>query len=452
MTLRLSLKFIFPLFIFLIFGCKKDKSVLGVDEQPSSDNLDADHISGKPITAFSVPYDSVASFNYAYKYLGSNNDPNFGMTDVGLYFSTSIDRALNFGVNSRIDSAEIVLALDITDFVGDKNAVLNYSIFPVTSTLDPLKAYFTGDTRRHSTTPICTGLVSTSTVTGVPLFRLKLDSTYAEKLLHDTVNLVTNEKYQAAYPGYYIATSIQGSGEGVIVSANLDNILSGVFVHYKTAPLTATTVTNWRFAISGASVLRYNTIKYAPKAEVKNQFMDSTLGSSYLYAKGMGMSKIKLQIPFLQNYSDTFKVAVNRAEIMFYVDRPFTASGNYPEPPKLLLLSIDSLGRETYVKDLLSITDNSRYDGTYDATNNRYVFNIAREAQQILDGQKKNRGFYLVVANTDLSLITTYYSDKSKILAPLRRDNYIKGIVLAGQGNALKKPVFNLSYVRFKND
>lgn len=452
MILRLSVKLILPLFLIFLIGCKKDKSVLGVDEQPSSDNLNAEYILGKPITAFSIPYDSIATFNYPNKYLGSNNDPNFGRVDVGLYFSTSIDRTLNFGKNSRIASAEIVLSLEIADYVGDKNAILNYSIFPVTSALSPSQIYYTTDARRHSATPICTGAVGTTTTNSTVVFRLKLDSTYAEKLLHDTVNLVNNEVYQAAYPGYYIATSIQGSGEGLIVNTNLDNALSGLYVHYKTLPAPDTTITDWKFPISGSTITRYNTVKYSPKTEVKNQFLDSTLGSSYLYAKGMGVSKIKLQIPFLQNYSDTFKVAVNRAEVVFYVDRPFSSSGYYPEPPKLLLLSIDSLGRETYAKDLLSSTDNSRFDGTYDGTNNRYVFNIAREAQQILEGQKKNRGFYLVVANTDLSLLTSYYSEKSKILAPLRRDHYISGIVFAGHGNPLKKPVFNLSYVRFKDE
>ncbi|PBQ33134.1 hypothetical protein CNR22_15545 [Sphingobacteriaceae bacterium] len=454
MILRLSLKLICSLIILFSFGCKKDKSILGVDEQPSSDNLNAEYISGKPITAFSTPYDSIASYNYANKYLGCNNDPNFGLTDVGLYFSTSIDRTLNFGAKSRIASAEIILALVNSDFSGDKTAVLNYSIFPVTSTLSPSQAYFTTDNRRHNVVPVSTGTVNFSIYpsTGAPVFRIKIDSTYAEKLLHDTVNLASNELYQAAYPGYYIATSIQGSGEGLIVNADLDDALSGFYLHYKTID-TSSTITDWKFPITGSTILRYNTVKYTPKQEVKNQFLDSTLGSSYVYAKGMGISKIKLQIPFLQNYSDTFKIAVNRAEVVFYVDRPFpSSSSNYAEPPKLLLLSVDSLGRETYVKDLLSSTDNSRFDGTYDATNNRYVFNIAREAQQILDGSKKNRGFYIVVADLNLSLSTAYYSEKSKILAPLRRDNYISGIVFAGNGNVLKKPVFNLSYVRFKNE
>src|SRR6201999_3892424 len=98
---------------------------------------------------------------------------------------------------------------------------------------------------------------------------------------------------------------------------------------------------------------------------LKNQFQDSTLGANQLYLKGMGISKLKIQIPFLKNYADSFKVAVNRAELVLNVDPAFQSSGYYAPPPKLTLLSIDSLSRETFVKDLLDASDYARFDGTY---------------------------------------------------------------------------------------
>jgi hypothetical protein len=79
------------------------------------------------------------------------------------------------------------------------------------------------------------------------------------------------------------------------------------------------------------------------------------------------------------------------------------------------------------------------------------VFNLAREAQLIFNGQKKNRGFYLVVANTEISLNTLYLKD-SKELLTIRRDNYIERVILAGSANTALKPKFNLSYVKFKNE
>ena len=127
------------------------------------------------------------------------------------------------------------------------------------------------------------------------------------------------------------------------------------------------------------------------------------------------------------------------------------SGGAYTPPPALTLLSIDSLGRETFIADLLTATDFSRYDGLYDDTYQRYVFNIAREAQLIFRGQKKNNGFYLVVANS-IPGLSREYVGTSRELKALRRDTYIQRVVLAGNNNVAYKPVFNINYIKFKND
>jgi len=426
--------------------------VLGVDVQPSADTINAEYIPGLPVTAHSIPYDSIACFNDKYKFIGSNDDPYFGRTDIGLYLNTSIGVSnLDFGLNSRISSAEIILAIENLEYAGDKNAVLNFSVFPMTDLLSPSKIYYTNDTRHHTTSPICTYSTGFTEENGHTVIHIKIDSTYAETLLHDTPNLASNEVFQAKYKGYYIAANLQGASEGIIFKANLDDALSGFYLHYKTVA-TADSIIDFRFPFSGSTATRYNTVKFTPKQNLKDQFLDSTLGASGLYLKGLGMAALKLQIPFLKNHTDSFKVAVNRAELVLYVDPSFPAgSGNYSPPPRLILLSIDSLSRETYLKDLLSTTDNPRYDGNYDATNKRYVFNLAREAQLIFEGAKKNRGFYLVVANTDLSLLSIY-AGSSKQLLPVRRDNYFQRVILAGTGSFQFKPSFNLHYIRFKND
>lgn len=447
--MRAIFKIIFSAFVFILFSCKKDHSVLGVDVQPQQDNVNAEYISGLSVTGHTLPYDSVATFNDKSKFIGSNEDPLFGRTDYGIYVTPNTSgTARDFGVNSRISSAEIVLEVAALEYAGDKSASLTYSVFAVKDVLLSTKVYYTKDFRHHEILPICVHTTSFSVSSnGKAVIRIKMDSVYAESLLHDTPNLTSNEVFQAKYKGYYIAAGLQGSGEGVVYKADLDSELSGLILHYKTNA--SDTITDFRFSFAGA---RYNTLKYSPKQVIKDQFQDSTLGGGNLYLKGMGMTKLKVQIPFLKNYSDSFKVAVNRAEVIFYVDPTlFSGSGNYLKPPKLVLLSMDSLSRETYAQDLLGSVDYARYDGKYDDVNKRYVFNIAREAQLIFSGKKLNRGFYLVVANADFSL-TTIYVGNSKELAPMRRDNYYERVVLAGSNNAQYKPVLNLSYIRFKNE
>ena len=452
--IKLFSKIIFSFIILFLGSCKKDHSVLGVDVQPGIDDLNAENVRGLAITAHTLPYDSIVSINDNYKFIGSNNDPLFGKTDYGLYLNANFERSnLNFGSTSTLTSAEIVLALDVVDFAGNKDAVLSYSVFPVKEIMDNEKFYYSSDARHHDLTPISVHTTSFSlTGDGKTVLRIKLDQAYAEGLFYDSLNLVSNAIFQKVYKGYYISASVQNNDEGVIFKADLDNTLSGLFLHYKNTS-SNDTIVDFKFSFTGSTAYRYNTVKYTPIQEIQDQFADTALGASKLYLKGMGATRVKLDIPFLKNHSDSFKIAVNRAEVIFYVDPSnIIGTSRYYAPPKLLLLSIDSLGRETYAKDLISSSSYARFDGTYNSSMNAYVFNIALEAQAIFSGVKRNRGFYLVVANGDLSLKTVYATEDSKILFPLRRDNYYQRVVLAGSNNALLKPVFNLNYIRFKND
>jgi len=449
---KFSLKIILPIFILFLIGCKKDHSILGVDVQPSVDDLNAEHINGLPVTAHTLPYDSIASFDTQYKFIGSNNDPYFGRTDIGIYLNTNIDRTLDFGVNSRITSAEIILAVDPLAFAGDKFASLTYSVFALHDNLNIDSLYYTTDARHHYATPISVYTTSFTVADNAQaIISIKIDSTYAEGLLHDIPNLTDNATFQAKYKGYYIAASLQNNEEGIIYTANLDDDLSGLHLHYRTGPSTSDSLINQKFSFTGSTATRYNTVKFSPIQTLKNQFQDSILGATNLYLKGMGMTKLKVQIPFLVNHSDSFKIAVNRAELVLNIDPGFVSAGRYLTPPKLLLLSIDSIGRESYAQDLLSSTDYSRFDGAYDEANNRYVFNLAREAQLIFSGKKKNRGFYVVMANADVGLTYDYIGD-GKQLKTVRRDLNYERVIFAGSSNATLKPQFNLNYIRFKND
>jgi hypothetical protein len=440
----------------VLVDCKKDHSILGTDVQPTADELNASYITGLPVIAHTIPYDSIASYSDQYKYIGSNEDPYFGRMDLGLYFNANMNVTnLDFGVNSVLSSAEFIFAVDNLQFAGDVSATLNYSVYPLDSTLDVSRVYYTSNNRLHNKTGLISvfkgGSFSQMPETGQTVIRITLDSLYATTLLHDSPNLTSNDVFQAKYRGFYITTDIGSGTEGIIYKANLDDPVSGLYLHYKASSATTDTIINFQFTFTGSSAVKYNTVKFAPKQVIKDQFQDSTLGGTDLYLKGMGMTKLKVQIPFLQNYSDSFKIAVNRAEIIFNVDPAFVSSGLYTPPPELTLLAMDTLSREVYLTDQLNATDHVRYDGTYDQTNNRYVFNIAREAQLIFRGQKKNRGFYLVVANTNISLYTVY-AGTSKELLPLRRDNYIERVILAGFNNTLLKPKFNLNYIKFKNE
>jgi hypothetical protein len=75
----------------LVVACKKESNMLGLEVQPQYDQLSADLREIQPVHMFTCSNDSIVSFNDQYKYLGSNQDPAFGRTDVGLYLNANME-------------------------------------------------------------------------------------------------------------------------------------------------------------------------------------------------------------------------------------------------------------------------------------------------------------------------------------------------------------------------
>jgi hypothetical protein len=436
--------FLFVL-ILLVFACKKDHTVLGTDVQPNVDGLNADHAAGQPVYGHTLKYDSIISYNTKYKYIGSNDDPYFGRTDIGLGLNACLEVVnLDFGSTATLTTAEIILIVDNIDYMGDANAALTYSVYPLSVPLSTATVYYSSNNRLHDKNTLLASYTTTFSVyNNKPAIRIPLDVLYGSAMLNNEQYLTNNSAFQAQYKGFYITASV-GSGEGVIFRADLEDDLSGLYLRYKTGNLPTDTVQSYRFAFKGSTAslnsVKYNTMNFTPKGNLQNQLQgDTSLGAANLYLKGMGVTKAKVWIPFFKNYTDSFDVAVNRAEVVFYVDPAFTSGGRYIAPPKLSLLPLDSLGREIASMDQRNTIDFGRYNGNYDAASNSYVFNIARHAQAIFKGQMKNYGFNLVVADPEIP--TT-----------IRRDNYMERIILAGSNNPSLKPRLNLSFVKFKND
>lgn len=450
------------LFIVITFSCKKENDLLSANTLPEEDLLNITFSDTSQINAHTKKYDSIISLNNdPIKFLGSNQDPYFGRTDVGLYLNSNMSNSnLNFGTNATLISSEIILNVATTDYVGDALSLLNYSVFKVDSDLSASRGYYTNNIKLHTASnPLANYSKSFSVLNGKVVLRIPVNNEYAKSILADTLSLRSNDIFQAKYKGFYITSQSTNlnpiSNQGLIAKFDLENDLSGFYLYYKNSNSTDTNT--FKFVFKGANAARFNTVKYQPNQGgniLLNKQLDgdSLLGKESLFLKGLGATKLKVNIPFLKNYADSFSIAVNRAEVIFNVDPSFIENNsNYVLPKKLALLPLNALGKEFFPFDFLNNIDLNRYNGNYDSEKKVYVFNIARHVQAILNGEIKNHGFVLVVANPDP--ITAYsYSENGLINKILRKDNLIERVVLAGSNKTLIKPKFNFSYIKYKRD
>jgi hypothetical protein len=420
----------------LFVTCKKDKRVLDTSVQPEGDKFSASIIEEYPVSAYTFPHEDIISFNSKDKFLGTNIDPVFGRTEIGLYLNINLPK-LNANYQDAVFlSAEFRLATYNATFLGSPNDACTYSVFPIyDSTLNNKRLYFASNDLQHSKTPL------PGTTTGVPVaplgssprMNIALDSTFAKNMFYDTPSMVSNEIFQRAYKGFYILGTPAG-GSGQIMKCNLEDPISGLYLFYR-ANATTTIVDSLRFTFYGDLGVRYNTVKhdYTQAAfSLKNQLGGDTASTDYIYMQGFGGTKARIDIPVKPYVSDSFQLAISRAELILPLEAGLSDS-LYKPPPYLSLLAVSSLGKDSLVFDQANSLDNIRYDGVYKAATKQYVFNIARHMQAVVKGQVVNRGFHLVVS--DPQRVGTFY-----------RDENVERAVLGGPKNVSLKPTFKLTY------
>jgi hypothetical protein len=440
------------LFVSAIACKKKADPALGTDVQDEADALFSIVSDSATLYMHTVKYDSIRSYQDQYKYLGANQDPVFGRMNAGIFTNFSLPSGvsnISFGDDAVLDSAELILTFT-QSFVGDSTTPLRYQVYQLTQLLDKTKAYYTHHTIPFNTSTLTDVSRRISKTSGFYTIRLPLNSTFAAAILNNPQYLLNNSVFQSTYKGFYITAKnspLNSTAQGSLMKIDLDNPVSGIYLYYHNgAPSSLKEPKTYRLPFSGDNASRFNNVQYDPSSGGNNLLIDqldksdTTKGKQNIFIQGLGGSKTVIRLPFLKNYADSCPIGVNRAELIFKVDQSFLSSaGNYEPPSQISMVACDAQGQEIYIKDQYYTSDVIRFGGTYDATNKQYVFNFARHMQDIMTGKIDNYGFYLVVADAD------------RFSVP-RRDNKAERAIFGGVSNALYKPTFKLTYIRFPYD
>jgi hypothetical protein len=449
---KFKIGFVFLSFI-IAFACKKKEespSVIGLDVQPESDLVGITITDSVSVFMHTEKINDIRTYNDQYKFLGSNQDPIFGRTDASIYTSISIPNNLsnlNFGANPLVDSAEIVIRY-MDEAMGDQTTALNYEVRTLNSRLLSETSYSS-----TSTVPVSSNTVGSLTGNVVPrdghlYLVIRLDNALAQYILQTNANLVNNTAFLNAYKGLYITssnTALSGPGSGAIRRFDLDDEVSGINVYYHDASSVNSKGQKFQFTFRGSDALRYNNIKHNYTSGASQNLFDqisgnTAAGNANVYLNSFGGTRVRVALPYIQNFTDSQNVSISRAELIIKVDEgtsPYNPSYGYPS--SLALISSSSDGTEQLVYDQVEASDFVKYGGTYDAAKKQYVFNIARQMQKIITGEITDYGFYLVNARPNVSVVG-------------RRDDRLQRVVIGGKNNVNYKPVFKVTYVKYPFD
>jgi hypothetical protein len=403
-----------PVILSCFTSCKKD-SGLGSNVLPSSDILGTNFVDTSTVITSIRLRDSILTTSSALYQVGSYNDPVFGMTKASIYTQVVLpndNASFSFGTGPFILDS-VVLAIPFNNTgpalygTSDPQTFIVDTIAPA-GALQTNKAYYsdttvTCGTKHIGMATIVPNLTGSGTMHyGInnllsypPELRIKLDPNFGNYIMNANPAYFTSTTFTSLLKGLRISVSnpVQLPGQGGILSLTPYLLGAGLIFYYR---IGTDTVNPQVFQIGSgcAYFLHYDHDYTTTPFYVKGK--DSVLSPNVAYVQAAAGIKTQISFPFLSNWKNLGPIIVNLAEVEIPVNENATGSDI---PPAQAYLVRDSAGHSFSLVDQGLAT----YGGVYDAFNHRYLFDIARYVQSVLDGKMVDRGLYLVAGNTAIT-------------------------------------------------
>lgn len=364
-----------------------DPSTVGIDVVPDASGgntfyTDTITIETNVIREDSLQTDEgIALFNLA----GSYTDPVFGLSRASFYTQFRLpnnNANFSFGSSPVLDS--VVLTLAYADYYGDTVTQQQFEVYRLDEVMFKDTAYYSNDVVLANGTWLFNAPVSIYPKDSVdlggalkaPHLRLKLDDALGTEFLDpaNTDKFLSNAAFIEFFKGLYVKTAdVTTSGAGCIASFNLQASMSKLTVYYSNSSGDSLTA---NFEVN-ADCPRFNHFEHDYSlAEFGNTF--PITGSQKLYIQSMAGVKTRIKFPYLAGIDQDGAIAINKAELLV----PAIDNSFYKSHTNLLILGVDSSGKEALIPDL--VESSTYYGGSYDAVYKQYKFNIARYVQRLV--------------------------------------------------------------------
>ncbi|MCS6934931.1 MAG: DUF4270 domain-containing protein [Chitinophagales bacterium] len=353
--------------------------------------LDKDTLTAR---AYSYFMPAVKANGVAVGALGSIEDPSFGKVFASFYAQCRISAGrIQFGSGATLDS--VVLRLRYNGLYGNNSTPIDIYVYELDESMQEGTTYLSNQSFSVKLPPIGSvqGFVPNTTdsayVYGVkiaPHLRIPLSSGLGNKILHaDTSQLKDNNSFLQIFKGFYITTSSQTTGNGIMY-LDLISSISGITLYYHNSEADSLL---FYLPVSGVTVNHFDNVYtgYPVNTSVINPQPN---GEQKLYLQGGAGVYGKVFFPGIDSLPRN--ILINKAELILTQSVSDTV---YPTPQQLSLLRIDDAGNEQILED----DGSSSFGGKREVVTvngvalARYRFNLRRYFQRLVQGVHKNNGF-----------------------------------------------------------
>lgn len=369
----------------------------------------------------SVLEDSLPANELPYSMIGIMTDPLLGKTSASLYASLLIyEPSSDFPNTLEPDSAVLFIpTIDGLNFYGDRNTKQSWKIFPLKTAINGSAVYYQGAPPEVDRS-IFTSYYGTiyrnkydsvnyknSKIELRPGIRIKLSAEMAKMLMQMPKSAYQSDAgLESAFKGIAIEPQDVDlpAGKGGIgifgPSSTLTSLSTrGHVMLYYSDSQTFT----FTFAAKNKLITSGKTGPYPANAREQIQNPDK----SYLitYVQGLSGLKTYIQYPYLLDLLGQGNVAINKAEIVFSVEKSDNSLDFFAPIRLNLFQPAYKNSRRNYL-----LTDSkggiTGFGGIYNETAGTYTFNITQHVQEIvsawhLNGNNINNGLYLTVPTAE---------------------------------------------------
>jgi hypothetical protein len=404
-------------FILLLFAqCKKDKSQLGLNVQPQSDQIGLMVSDTSTLHTYSTLSDSIATDELnAAALLGSYMDPFFGKVSASIYTQIRLAGSVDFtpegGTLADLEVDSVVLYLVISGGYGNLDAQ-TFEVYQMEENIFMDFTYYSNKVIPNTglnLVPIGEGTIVPNAsapgfVGGVqtnnPILRIPLSvNDFAMPIINQSGigPLISNDGdngFVSWFKGLYITTNTnQEINEGSILYLDLLSPNSKVTMFYRDNSGLPSEYDTLRFDFNiNASCARFGNYQHDyTGTPVEAQLNDTTLGQQLFYLQAMGGVRGNIALPNVERYKDSGNIIINKAELVIPVQY-YTTDAYLPPSELFLVRQLPDVGI-AFIPDY-----NDSRGGNYVASTKSYTFNITRYLNQLIAGEYENRPLTIVTS------------------------------------------------------
>lgn len=348
------------------------------------------------IRSFTFTDEKIRVDHPGFNYIGSFNDPLFGLTNGSFAAQYRITSNPDYEETATLDS--IILRLTYKRIYGDTATRQTLKVYELVSDLDYDAKYLSSFDLKSLASPTVIGTASfipkfktdsAQTDTTTQYIRFRLDPALGNRLLQmDSLSMVSNEEFLKHFKGLYVE-SVSADRKGTLVGLSAGGSAIGIYYHTETKD---TLFFSYSVTSNSANVAAFSH-DYS-KAVFGQHLNQELIQDSLTFLQPTGGTKVKINIPSLSKWRDSTDFIISRASITIFVDTLVSDVRRYGIPSNLYLKYMDASGNEVFPKD--SELSPAYYGGSYDPYTASYSFNITRHLEQIINNEIESTSLYLV--------------------------------------------------------